>query len=210
MRLALDMLCACNPWHLDSDDDEEQEQEEEELEQTERLELLPPDFDPDTELVRRFNTRRRLLCQQESDAVGESSTVSASQQFLGGEMSELMVEKARQTLQRVAEDASEVRGRLSHAMVQYEAAIHSTTNLERRAEIIAEYQHRKYELGVDSREERSLAEKYTKTARSPVVALEERVSAYQIALAHTNGAEENEALKAEYRRFCSAHTPKTL
>jgi len=226
----LDFVCACNPWHLDSSSSSSVSEEEEEEARTKtpieendsddddgeidvHLERsfepytehrLPADFDARHSLLANFRTRRRLLTDPlEPAGIARLSTAGA--RFLSSELSRKMLDEARRLLHCVGEKARDAREDLARAMEKYELAISSQSNLAERELLIAEYQSKKHELGVEAREDAEVAESYLAVAHSNVHSLRERVNAYQIALIHTNEPDENRRLLVEYCAFCEVY-----
>ena len=197
MSYLCDLLCLCNPYHLEEDSDEAAVREEMMLEMAHEKpynsrrerELLPANFDPEQNYYDRYGLEEGSIRQDKMELL-KSSEVSQQSLMDGRSL--------------LSEEGLTPRNTVI-GLKKLRTAILMADNMLQKKKAILEYEVAKALHDTDNVDDREKADLYLEYAQSECQSLTERVTFYQIAITHTNGFHTKHAIWQEYNRFCRAH-----
>lgn len=161
--------------------------------------------DPDLAYYRHFDTVEHRLISSNSTTMSDTTRSYPLN----------VIEDDRKILQNATPHDKDDKT-IRRCLTRYQSYVGSIKDVEKKKQLVDEYELFKSQYDVNNEEEAEKAEHYRENARNNgyTHSNEKRVIFYQRAIAFTNDLEKKNELKREYRRFCfsikgGSNTPST-
>ena len=148
--------------------------------------------DPDLSYYRHFDTMEYRLISSNSTITTSDSIYSLN-----------VLEEERKVLQNATHHDKDDKS-IRRCLTRYQSCIGTVKDVDKKKQLVDEYELFKSRYDADNEEEAAKAEHYRENARNNGYnhSNENRIVFYQRAIAFTNDLEQKNELKLEYRRFC--------
>lgn len=149
--------------------------------------------DPDLAYYRHFDTLEHRLIGSSTSTITTSDSIYSLN----------VLEEERKVLQNATPHDRDDKT-IRRCLTRYQSCIGTVKNVEKKKQLVDEYELFKSQYDADNEEEAEKAEHYRENARNNGYnhSNENRIVFYQRAIAFTNDLEKKNELKLEYRRFC--------